>query len=294
MAEAAQIQGPSSLYRGGPWRLALGTARNLPLGFAQILAKAACHLYRIAAPKRREVVFQNLLPVLNEAAGPAANRLFSRFAIKMVDLLRFEAGLSMDSRWGEMNGWEMFERAQRRGSGVLMVTPHLGNWEIGATLMTRKNVKMFAVTQAEPGSNFTEMRRAARARWGIETIVVGQDAFAFVEIIKRLQEGQAVALLIDRPAPQSAVSVKLFGRAFQASVAPAELARASGCAIIGASIVEENGLYTASFLPEFEYVRRALGSREARQAFTQQIMTAFEPHIRKYADQWYHFIPIWP
>jgi lauroyl/myristoyl acyltransferase len=88
--------------------------------------------------------------------------------------------------------------------------------------------------------------------------------------------------------------VKLFGRSFQASLAPAELARASGCAIVGGCIVEENGAYTARFLPEFEYDRRALGSREGRAQFTQQMMDAFAPMIRQYADQWYNFVPIWP
>jgi lauroyl/myristoyl acyltransferase len=138
------------------------------------------------------------------------------------------------------------------------------------------------------------MRRTARARWGVETIVVGQDAFAFIEIIRRLQEGAAVAMLIDRPAPQSATTVKLFGRGFQASLAPAELARASGCAVIGGCIVEEKGAYAARFLPEFTYDRRALGNREGRAQFTQQIIEAFAPSIRRYADQWYNFVPIWP
>jgi lauroyl/myristoyl acyltransferase len=86
----------------------------------------------------------------------------------------------------------------------------------------------------------------------------------------------------------------MFGRPFPASIAPAELARASGCAIIGGCIVEENGVYAARFLPEFDYDRRGLGSRDSRHAFTQRITSAFEPLIRDYADQWYQFVPVWP
>jgi lauroyl/myristoyl acyltransferase len=90
------------------------------------------------------------------------------------------------------------------------------------------------------------------------------------------------------------VETKLFGQRFLGSLAAAELARASGCAVIGGCIVEENGAYAARFLPEFKYDRRALGSREARAQLTQEIITAFEPIIRTYVDQWYHFVPIWP
>ena len=293
-AEPQKLAQSSVLYRRGLWKLALATARNLPRPFSRGIAQLAPHTYRITSPRSR-IVYENLLPVFDGdefATNEATRRLFSNFATKVVDLLRFEAGV--DAQFGELSGWEIFQRAHQRGNGVLFITPHLGNWEIGAPLITNAGIKFFAVTQAEPGSNFTEMRREARARWGVETIVVGQDAFAFIEIIRRLQEGAAVAMLIDRPAPQSATNVKLFSRDFQASLAPAELARASGCAIIGGCIVEENGAYTARFLPEFNYDRRALGNREGRAQFTQQIIDAFAPSIRRYADQWYNFVPIWP
>jgi lauroyl/myristoyl acyltransferase len=288
------VAGPSALYRGSLWKLALATARNLPRPLSCGIAQIACESYRTLSPRSR-IIFENLLPVFggNEyAASEATRRLFWKFGTKVVDLLRFEAGV--DAQFGELGDWEIFQRAHRRGNGVLFITPHLGNWEIGAPLITKKGLKFYAVTQAEPGSNFTEMRSEARERWGVETIVVGQDAFAFIEIIRRLREGAAIAMLIDRPASQSATTVKMFGRDFQASLAPAELARASGCAVIGGCIVEENGAYTARLLPEFSYDRRNLGTREARADFTQQIINAFAPLIRQYADQWYNFIPIWP
>jgi lauroyl/myristoyl acyltransferase len=289
--------GPSSLYRDGLWKTALSIARLLPFPIANALAKASCHAYRLAQPKRRQIIFENLLPVFKgdeDKANAATSRLFSRFGTKLVDLFRFEAGISADSRFVELSHWESFEKPFQRGNGVLMVTPHLGNWEIGATLMIRKKIPFYAVTQPEPGGGFTETRASARARWGVETIVVGQDAFSSLEIIRRLQEGASVAMLIDRPFGPSGVTVELFGRPYQASIASAELARASGCAVVGGCIVEENGGYAARFMPEFEYDRRALGNREGRREFTQRIITAFEPDIRRYADQWYQFVPVWP
>jgi hypothetical protein len=63
------------------------------------------------------------------------------------------------------------------------------------------------LTQPEPDARLTELRQASRARWGVETLVVGEDAFAFIEIIKRLQEGATVALLVDRPPAPTAVTV---------------------------------------------------------------------------------------
>ena len=74
---------------------------------------------------------------------------------------------------------------------------------------------------------------------GVETLVVGEDMFAFVEIIRRLQAGATVALLVDRPPAPTAVKVELFGKPFLASNAAAELARASGSAIVPTYIVRQ-------------------------------------------------------
>jgi len=122
---------------------------------------------------------------------------------------------------------------------------------------------------------------------------VGEDAFAFLEIIKRLQAGATVALLMDRPPAPTAAICTLFDQPFAASIAAAELARASGCAIIPVFIVRANGGYRAQILPEIPYDRSAIGNRPARLQLTQEILRAFEPVIRQHATQWFHFVPVW-
>jgi len=124
--------------------------------------------------------------------------------------------------------------------------------------------------------------------------VIGDDPFAFVEIIRRLEAGATVALLVDRPPPRTALTVELFGRPFAASVGAAELARASGCVLLPVYLPRANNAYAAHVLPAIPYDRAALRDRQARQQLTQQIMRAFEPVIRQHLDQWYHFVPIWP
>ena len=159
--------------------------------------------------------------------------------------------------------------------------------------MTRRGFGLQVITLAEPGKDFTELRRRARARWNIETLVIGDDPFSFLEVIRRLEAGANVALLVDRPPPTTAVSVELFGRPFAASIAAAELARASGCVLLPVYLPRNDNSYAAHVLPPIPYERAALRDRQARQQLTQQIMRAFEPIIRQHLDQWYHFVPIW-
>ncbi len=288
---------PSVFYRTELWRAALFGVRVLPGWLLDGLARAGSVAYRQLHRDRREIAVQNLLPVVGgdrPQAERLARRLFAQFALKLADLWRFEAGLDLTGRFCDLHGWGSFEAARARGRGVLLVTPHLGNWELGGPLLSARGVRLLVITQAEPGNGFTELRQASRARWGIETLVIGRDAFAFVEVIKRLQAGATVAILVDRPPAPSGVTVELFGRPFQASIAAAELARATGCAVLGVALPRTPRGYAARVLPEFAYDRGALGNRAGRIAFSQEILRAFEPIIREHPDQWYHFVPVWP
>ncbi|MGA2788624.1 MAG: MMPL family transporter [Verrucomicrobiota bacterium] len=287
---------PSSLYGARCWQIGLTLTRFLPKAFGVALAKCSAAIYWRVAAHRREIVIQNLLPVLNDRqpAVRAARELFTEFTLKLADLWRYESGGAFD-RWpGDWNGWEHFTAAHARGRGVLLVTPHLGNWEFGGVFLIEHGYKLLVLTQPEPDPRLTELRQVSRTRRGVETLVVGQDAFAFVEIIKRLQAGATVALLVDRPPAPTAVNVDLFGKPFPASIAAAELARASGCAIVPAYIVRQRGGYLAHILPEITYDRAAIGNRTARIQLTQKILRAFEPAIRQHLTQWFHFVPIWP
>ena len=290
-------QSPSQFYGQRFWRLGLWLARCLPPPFCAVLARAGAALYWPLAGHRRRVVMANLLPVVGQdlaAARSLARRMVTEFALKLADLWRYESGIARKSWFVDWNGWENFTTAQARGKGVLLVTPHLGNWELGGAFLTERGFQLLVLTQREPDEKLTALRQASRARWGVETLVIGENPFAIIEIIQRLQSGATVALLMDRPPAPTGVAVELFGQPFTASLAAAELARASGCAILPVVIVRRSGGYSARIYPEMEYDRAAIGNRASRIQLTQEIMRVFEPAIRQDPTQWFHFVPIWP
>jgi lauroyl/myristoyl acyltransferase len=293
---ADQIHPPSQFYSAFVWQTALCLTRVFPPWMLNTLAKSLATVYWALAAHRREIVRDNLLPVMagdRRRATAATRQLFTEFALKLTDLWRYEGGAAVANWYADWQGWEIFAAAVAHGRGVLLVTPHLGNWELGGDFMARNHCQFLVLTQAEPDARLTATRQASRALRGVETMVVGEDAFAFIEIIKRLQQGATVALLVDRPPPPTAVHVTLFGRPFPASIAAAELARASSCAIVPTYIVREPGGYRAQVLPEIPYDRAQIGNRAGRILLTQKILDAFAPVIRQYATQWFHFVPVW-
>jgi len=294
---ASRITAPPSFYRAGLWRLGLFIVRILPAGLMKGFCKAVAAAYVRLRPQRVELVVTNLLPVVagdRAAAERAAGRLHRNFAAKLVDLWRLESGEKVHEWLTAPAGIEIIQEARRRGCGIVFITLHLGNWEHGGQLLGQYGMPLTILSQAEPDDGLTALRTESRRRCGVETLIIGQDSFAFIEVIKRLQAGAAVAISLDRPPVRGGVTVEFFGRPFEAPLAAAELARASGCALVGVTIVRRRAGYAVKVLPEFSYDRRALGSREARRGLTQQILRAFEPQIRQDVDQWYQFTPIWP
>ena len=287
----------SSFYRAGLWRFGLAIVRILPAGLVKGFSVIVAEFYFLFRRQRCEVVVQNFLPAFagdRAAAEKAAHRLHRKFALKLVDLWRVEGGVPVQNWLTNSGELEIIRTAQQRGCGILFITLHLGNWEHGGLLLNQLGIPLTVLTQAEPDDGLTDLRIASRRRFGVETLIIGQDSFAFVEVIKRLQAGAALAISLDRPPVKGGVSVELFGRPFEAPVAAAELARASGCALIGVTIVRRRAGYAVKVLPEFAYDRKALGDREVRRELTRQILRAFEPQIRQDIDQWYQFVPIWP
>ena len=283
-------------YRSTFWRLGMGIAGQSPSACERMARFFADAFWRFSS-RRREVVVQNLLPAVDndrKKAEQCARTLYGEFARKLTDLWSYEGGRPLGKIFMEGSGWEYFLKAREEKKGILLLTPHLGNWEFGAPLLAEKGVKLLVITLAEPYGGLTELRQKARARWGIDTLVIGRDPFAFVEIIRRLEAGETVALLVDRPPASSAVEVTLFKRPFLASVAPAELARATGCTLLPVYLPRTDQGYEAHMLPPVSYERVELRAPLARQRLSQEIMTAFEPVIRTHLNQWFHFVPIWP
>jgi KDO2-lipid IV(A) lauroyltransferase len=286
----------SAFYRTDLWRAGVVSARVLPRPLLERIATALSVAYWSRNAARREIVVENLLPPLGfdrPAAERTCRELYRQFGVKLADLWRYEAGCKLSSLGVPQEHWGRLDAARSRGKGLLLLTPHLGNWEFGAPFLRERGISLQVITQAEPQSSLTNLRQSSRARWGIETLVIGENPFAFVEVIRRLEAGATVALLVDRPPTASSITVKLFGHRFAASIAPAELARASGCALLPVCIPRGKTGYEVEVFPEIVYERAAIGTREARANLSQEIMRQFEPVIRRHLDQWFHFVPLW-
>jgi len=197
---------------------------------------------------------------------------------------------------GQWHGIDHLKAGLEKGRGVVLVTAHMGNWELGGTLLALDGWPVNIVTLEEPTGELTRTRDEYRRRLGIRTIAVGENKFAFVEMINALRRNEIVCMLVDRPYAETGSPVEFFGKPTHFSSAPGLLWQHTGAAVIPAFVIQQpSGRYQAFAEPpvEMALTDSAASRRESLLANTQRIASAFEKIIRIHPEQWFNYVPIW-
>lgn len=192
------------------------------------------------------------------------------------------------------SGQENLAAALAGGKGAIVVTGHLGHWELGGLMLARHGVPLTVITLEEPSTGLTRWREACRRQLGIKTITVGPGhPFAFVEMIQTLRRNELLAMLVDRPYSGTGTPVNFFGHRTEFSTAPALLHQHTGAAVLPAFVVQDNaGGYLTLAEPLIPMDDRT-DTHAALAINTQCIATVFENIIRRYPEQWFNYVPIW-
>ncbi len=285
-------------YNLGTFRLARFLANILPRPVAQAVAgslgRASCSFNK----KSREALRENLQLVTGmqgESLDQLCRENFANFTRMLADYFYCTGGTS-ERAGGLLQEWRGFENltaALERGKGVILITGHLGNWEVGGILLALKKIPMTVVTLEEPTTELTRWRDDYRKRMGIKTITVGSDKFSFVEMIKTLRSNEAVAMLVDRPYAGSGTPVRFFGRETLFSTAPALLWQHTDAAVLPAFVLQNKKGRYLSFADTAIPMERHDDQQKAIAINTQLVATAFEAIIREHPEQWFNYVPIW-
>ncbi len=125
----------------------------------------------------------------------------------------------------EVEGLEALEEGLAEGRGALVVTGHLGNWEIGGAALAARGVPVDAVVFRQGNPLFDRALVRARGRLGLR-VVVKQDAAR--EVLRSLRAGRVTALVADQNIRRRGVFVDFFDLPAATARGPALFAVRSG------------------------------------------------------------------
>jgi Kdo2-lipid IVA lauroyltransferase/acyltransferase len=189
--------------------------------------------------------------------------------------------------FAEPTGWEHIAAALEAKRGMLLISGHLGNWELGAAYLAARGVPIDAVARHMNNPLVDGYLARSRRRLGVTVLF---DDTAAARIPRSVRAGRAVALLADQDA-KGLVStfVPFFGRAARTPKGPAVFALRLGVPAILAMVVREpDGQYRMCFepVPVLDTGDREQDTDRIVAAYTAQM----EAVIRRYPGQylWQH------
>ena len=283
-----------ALYRPHAFELAISVRRLVGRSVSILAARLIGAGYALTHPKVLREIQANIALLSPRCATWAnAARVCIHQALNFREYA--ELGVSETSAALEMlgskKGIEHIEDARSDGKGCLFVTGHFGFFELGGLVMSQMGYPMTTLTLPEPTSELTRWRADFRKRWGVETVVVGNDAFSAVEITRQLRGGAMIALLSDRPIDSNTVDVDLPHGRIPFSTAPVLLSLLSGAPIIAAGIWREpSGKFTIEATPPLRPVWLPEGREATLEHFTTRLAKeGLVPLFARAPEQWHHY-----
>jgi KDO2-lipid IV(A) lauroyltransferase len=285
------------LNRGFFYKAAIFLASRLPRQPLYWMGAGIGGLSRLLMKPAREGLEANLARIAGgdpAAVARLSRATFRNYGIYLVDLARCQTLSSADVEriFSVMEGVEHFDEAVRRGKGIIVLTGHVGNWELGGIFFAKEGLRTHVLTYDEDAPDLKEIKEGFRRGYGIETIVVGDSPLSSLPIIGALKEGGVVAMLVDRVQGGGTREVPFLGRPTPFPIGPVVLAGLTGAAIMPAFVVmEKRGTYRGIISGLVDLPKT--GDREADLAAAlSEIARLFEGVIRRYPDQFYNFVAI--
>jgi KDO2-lipid IV(A) lauroyltransferase len=211
--------------------------------------------------------------------------VYAHFGAVLLDILWLR-GRTLDQIRAllEVRGREHVEAAMARGRGALMVTCHIGNWEMHGVGHGLLFGPIHVV--ARPLDNPDLDRRLCEMRtMGGNTVVYKRRALP--QVIGALRGGGGVAILIDQNVqPGDGIFVDFFGRKAATTTVAAALALKTGCALVPCRTeLLPDGRYRLTYAPVVEWAPS--GDRQADIAcLTQRLTAQIEEWVRETPEQW--------
>jgi len=278
------------LYRTGQF-----LALFLPLKIGYGLAVLISDIRYIFAYQDRRIVRENLKAVFPEKSGREISRIriniFRNFAKYLVDFFRFSR-IDKDyiKKHVRLEKMDNFDQALKKGKGVIVLTAHFGNWELGGIVIALSGYPFWAVVLPHKHERENRFFDFQRQRKGVKVIHLGH---AVRGCLNALRDNEMVALVGDRNFTGSGIIVDFFNKPTVFPEGPAAFYLKTGAPIVpGFMFRNKDDSFTLRIEQPLEF--QATGDKkEDLKKLTALYKGIFERYIRQNPEQWYMFRKFW-
>ena len=285
---------PSALFL----RVAVPLIARLPLRMSRWAARGAGTAGYLLAGTRRRTLLANHRALAPDADSGELRRRVRRTFLNLcdaaVDLLRLPS-IAPDAirRLITVDGLQHLEAAIATGYGVVIVTPHLGPYELGGAWMALEGYPVHAMVEdlaPDDGAAMARLRTATGMR------LLSRDR-GTREALRLLRERQLLLLVADRVVGHGAPGLAVpFGAGRRRiPLGPAALALATGAPIVVGHIARAKtgpARYRITLEPPIHPLTTD-DVHADRERLTRQVGARLAALVEAHPDQWFVFQPEW-
>jgi len=240
--------------------------------------------------RHRNVVLENINFAYPERFSKSGAHRFTKTVFKNIAGILFEVLWAYRKSWDELSrnisfkGIKHFENAQQKGRGVILLCSHLGNFELGGTVVAKAGIGLFGVYRKLDFQPMERFLREARQRFGTRMIPL-RGASKKIDAI--LRDNGVVGTLLDQNVDwYKGVFVDYFGRPACTNNGLAKLVLRSKAAVVPLFILKKNENYTIEFLPEIPLEMTGDPIKDIEKN-TQNYVSSIESTIRRSPEQYF-------
>jgi|CXWL01.1.fsa_nt_gi KDO2-lipid IV(A) lauroyltransferase len=257
--------------------------------FAQVLSDLQ---YAFSLTDRRSVR-SNIRKILNsehvdEKLVRDVFRNFGRYLVDFFRMVRY-VNEGFVNKNVKCEGVDNVRDVLKRGKGAIIVSAHIGNWELGAIVMKKLGFPVLAVALPHKHKLVTSLFNAQRELNGVTVVA---PSVAVRRCLEKLKANESIALVADRDFGTHGLVMDFLGYKTLLPKGPAILAIKTGAGIVPTFLVRNpDGTFTMTFdKPVYAaYVDDQTISDSILMDVINQYIKVVEAKIRQFPSQWLMF-----
>ena len=278
------------------WTLAKFLAVAFPLSFCYKVAEFFADIHYLFALEDRKNIAYNLKIALQiedkKVINKYAKNIFRNFAKYLIDFLRMS---KINKKYIlnriKIEGRENLDKALSSGKGVIILTAHLGNWELGGGVVGRLGYPLNAIALNHKNTKVNDFFLNQRACCNVTVIPIGSHLKRCFNV---LRNNELLAIVGDRDFSSSGIKANFFGKETILPKGPAVFSIKTGAPIVPTMIIRTKDnthrvIFEEPVLPDVESDKK----KRVRNTVEKYILV-IEKYIRAFPDQWSVFRKMWP
>ena len=180
-------------------------------------------------------------------------------------------------------------------TGVILLTAHIGNWQVGMTTLSETERRVHIVMRPEDNPAVSEYLKISHPTADVEIISPNSFLSGVVEIVAALNNGHIVSIMGDRRYDFDAVGVRFLGDTAWFPYGAFHIAATVGCPLVVLITVKDSThryVIDASHVLRPRYESRARRD-EQRRRWVQEYASILESFLLEHPYQCFLFQDIW-